>query len=325
MNYTSNDIFSNPVANSTNYSTTGMLGGDAGVQLSVGGGIPTNGYVPVAQMNSAREDLLYGTFRALMKITPVPGTCSAFFWVRPNDTCPISIVLAPHAISMEAKLTELKYFSNSQEIDFEILSSQFNFENGTFPINLILQSEQSAQQGFVNVGSPNWKVVNLPFDPTSAFHEYRIDFVPGNVIFYADEKALAKISTTAVPTSPGHLILNNWSNGDPTWSAGPPAQKAVTTVAYVKAYFNSSDPARQEAANLRCTDPSSQGSKCPIDDQSIAPNSGSLFTSLFSNLPNSTNNQTIYGKNGATSARWHFSTALLNMLVISSIMVGALF
>jgi beta-glucanase (GH16 family) len=161
-------------------------------------------------------------------------------------------------------------------------------------MNLVLQSPQSARQGFSSAVSGDWKVINLPFDPTDGFHEYRIDFLPGNVIYYGDGQALAIINTPAVPISPGHLILSQWSNGDHGWSAGPPLQRAISTVGYVKGYFNSSDPARQSAASRRCKDPSAPRAICPISDQLIT--SDSLFSEFFSRYPNMTNNQTIYGK-----------------------------
>lgn len=59
----------------------GASGKQAGVELSVGATI-VNDAVPVAEMDSARQDLLWGSFRAGMKLTPVKGTCAAFFWVR---------------------------------------------------------------------------------------------------------------------------------------------------------------------------------------------------------------------------------------------------
>lgn len=154
--------------------------------------------------------------------------------------------------------------------------------------------------------------MNLPFDPTDSFHEYRIDFIPGNVMYYGDGQVLAIINTTAVPTSPGHLILSQWSNGDSGWSAGPPLQRAVSTVGYVKGYFNSSDPARQAAASARCKDHSASGATCTISDQISAP--GSLFSNFFSNQPNMTNNQTIYGKSGS-SGRVHALNARLHLYI----------
>jgi hypothetical protein len=41
---------------------------------------PGDEYVSVAEVDSKRTDMLYGTFRASLKVTDVNGTCSAFFW-----------------------------------------------------------------------------------------------------------------------------------------------------------------------------------------------------------------------------------------------------
>jgi hypothetical protein len=81
MNFSSANIASNPIANHSNWFKPPVSSGDAGLQLGVGAGIPTNGFVQVAQMNSVREDMLFGTYRALIKMTSVPGTCTSFFWV----------------------------------------------------------------------------------------------------------------------------------------------------------------------------------------------------------------------------------------------------
>jgi hypothetical protein len=78
---TRNDI-SNPVANNASYAAPGVLSGDPGLQLYVRGGVPSDGFVPTSQVNSVREDMLWGTYRASMKLTDVPGTCGAFFWVK---------------------------------------------------------------------------------------------------------------------------------------------------------------------------------------------------------------------------------------------------
>lgn len=55
-------------------------GRHAGVELSVGSDI-VNGAVPVAEMDSVRQDIYWGSFRASIKMTAVKGTCAAFFWV----------------------------------------------------------------------------------------------------------------------------------------------------------------------------------------------------------------------------------------------------
>lgn len=63
------------------YTGQGVLGGDPGLQLYVRGGVPTDGHIPTSETVSSRTDMLYGSFRAAMKLTPQQGTCSSFFWV----------------------------------------------------------------------------------------------------------------------------------------------------------------------------------------------------------------------------------------------------
>jgi hypothetical protein len=41
----------------------------------------TDGMVSTAEIDTTRLDVLWGTFRAGLKLSSVPGTCSAFFWV----------------------------------------------------------------------------------------------------------------------------------------------------------------------------------------------------------------------------------------------------
>ena len=106
--------------------------------------------------------------------------------------------------------------------------------------------------------------VHLDFDPTAGIHEYRIDYLPGRVVFYADSRPLAAMEGDGVvPLVGGHLILQHWSNGDPQWSGGPPGEDALLAVRYVQAYFNSSGPddGRGKSAR-RCGDHQS----CVIQD-----------------------------------------------------------
>jgi hypothetical protein len=81
MNFSIQNVQSNPILDANNWTGPGIFGGDPGLQLIVGGGIPSNGYVQVAEVDSSREDMRWGSYRTAMKLTLIPGTCSAFFWV----------------------------------------------------------------------------------------------------------------------------------------------------------------------------------------------------------------------------------------------------
>lgn len=80
-NATLGNVIANPLENKYDSIGNGILGGDGGLQLWVRGGVPKNGLVPIAEISSARQDILYGSFRVGIKMVDVPGTCGALFWV----------------------------------------------------------------------------------------------------------------------------------------------------------------------------------------------------------------------------------------------------
>ncbi|KAL7940919.1 glycoside hydrolase family 16 protein [Trichoderma barbatum] len=224
--------------------------------------------IPVAELDSARNDMHHGSYRAGMKLTAVNGTCAAFFW----------------------------YFNDTQEIDMEFLSREFDSNKKIYPVNLVIQSEASRKAGYDASKTGTFKVVNLTFDPTSGFHEYRFDYLPNRVLFYADSQLLAEMNGTSVPSGPGHIILQHWSNGNPLWSGGPPQQDAVLTVSYVKAYFNSSNSDTQSSWRESCQRALSEGSDngniekvCRVEDVTAANAStgGAFFNTSDPNQPSS--------------------------------------
>ncbi|RYP77008.1 hypothetical protein DL770_007123 [Monosporascus sp. CRB-9-2] len=255
--FTLQNVVSNNIADTRVFNEPGEKGGEAGAHLVVGSEI-VDGMVTTSEIATTDLHFFYGTFRAAIKVTEVAGTCSAFFW----------------------------YFNDTQEIDIEFLSAQFNKDNGTFPVNLVLQSSESSEAGFDASNTKDFKRVNLPFDPTADFHEYRFDYLEKEVIFCADGKELARMTGSSVPTEPGHLLLSHWSNGNPGWSRGPPKTDATMIVSYVKAYFNSSLDSRQADFVSRCTDPAAEGTVCDVPDNDS--------TYFFTYQQNMTNNQTTY-------------------------------
>ncbi|KAI0554674.1 glycoside hydrolase, family 16 [Xylaria curta] len=236
------NVMSNNIRDPSLFDGPGTLGLDAGLLLVVRN-VMQEGRVPVAEVSTTGLHYFYGTFRAGIKTTDIPGTCSAFFWYQ-NDT---------------------------QEIDIEFLSAQFDKAKGVFPVNLVLQSKEAAAAGYDASNTTGMRRVNLPFDPTTDFHEYRFDFLPDKVFFYADGNLLSEMTGSSVPTTAGHLLLSHW----------------ITTVSYVKAYFNSSLEQRQRDFALRCQDPTASGAVCAIPDHNA--------TFFFSNGDNLTPNQTADG------------------------------
>lgn len=193
----------------------------------------------------------------------------------------------------------------------EFLSKDFNTTNSSYPVSLVLQSRAAAIAGYDAAKTGNFVKAYLPFNPTLDFHEYRIDYLPGRVFFYADGVKLAEMGGDAVPSSPGHLILQHWSNGNKFWSGGPPAEDAALTVRYVKAYFNSSAAQRQRDWEGRCRDGMEGNAICRIPD--VTPSNGSAADWFFMDHPDMAKNQTISGKaDGAGVERpWWLGTGLV--------------
>ncbi|KAK0648193.1 concanavalin A-like lectin/glucanase domain-containing protein [Cercophora newfieldiana] len=227
------------------------VGPDAGLQLVVGSQVVDN-LVRSGEVAAKRKDFFHGSYRASIKLSSEPGTCAAFYW----------------------------YFNDTQEIDMEFLSKEFHTENSSYPVNIVLHSPLSAAHGFDAVKAGTWTQAFLPFNPTDGFHEYRFDFVPDVVYFYADGEYLTQMTGAAVPTVGGQLLMNHWSNGKATWTGGPPKKDAVMTVAYVKTYFNSSSPERQAEWQKRCPD-IAKGSVCALPSLAEK-NSGETFFNLTS-------------------------------------------
>ncbi len=172
----------------------------------------------------------------------------------------------------------------------EFLSAEYNASS--HPVNLVLQSPNSVRNGFDAAKTTTFDLMQLPFNPSDGFHEYRFDWSPTAVKFYADG-VLIKTMTESIPNSPGHLTLSHWSNGDPAWSAGPPETDAIITVEYLKGYFNSSDLQRQQDFAHRCPNVAAPNATCGVPELEGAPNGNqSANTYFFTEQKNMTNNQT---------------------------------
>jgi beta-glucanase (GH16 family) len=166
-----------------------------------------------------------------------------------------------------AGANHVQFYNNSQEIDMEFLSKEFNNSQGA--VNLVMQTPESVVHGYDASGTPAYRVQHLDFRPDEKVHEYRFDWSPGSVVFYVDGQWQYEM-TDNIPVDPGRMFLNHWSNGDPLWSAGPPGADTAMTVTYVKAYFNTTNTERNDAYKKRCTNWNAT-QVCEIPTQLVAP------------------------------------------------------
>jgi beta-glucanase (GH16 family) len=154
----------------------------------------------------------------------------------------------------------------------EFLSSNLNLTSN--PVALVMQTPDSVAAGYNAANTSTFQMAQLPFAPDQGFHEYRFDWAPNRVTFFADGQWLQDLEWI-YPVAPGHISVNHWSNGNSKWSQGPPAQDAVMTVQYVKAYFNTSDSVKNQDFEEGCG--TGNGSACAIPD-GYAPTAGNLST-----------------------------------------------
>ncbi|CAD0106271.1 unnamed protein product [Aureobasidium uvarum] len=261
------NVVLNPLPSRKAWGGDGQLGGAPGLQVWVRSqqdllGPAGDQMIRSGEIDSLRRDMRYGSFRVGMRMSNVSGTCAAFFWVS---------VLAEH-MDRTYYSHEPQYRNDSQEIDMEYLSRQNIYENsnGSSPINLVIQSPASADANYNAINTSTFRVENLPFKPRAGYHEYRFDWTPERIVFFADGQRLQEFENTFdgdAPDAPGTLMLNHWSTGNEGWSAGPPAQDAVLTLSYVKAYFNSSNVTRENEWRNACAgDRNWTGRTCPIPD-----------------------------------------------------------
>lgn len=109
------------------------------------------------------------------------------------------------------------------------------------PLYLVLQTPESAAATFDASVTPYFQGAQLDYDPSAGFHEYRFDFTPEGMDFFADDKLLTSY-TYEYPRTGGRLYVYHGSDGNSGWSQGPPAEDSAVVLSYVRAYFNSSAP-----------------------------------------------------------------------------------
>lgn len=165
-----------------------------------------NGRYTSAALGTKRSDFLYGTYRARMKMSNLPGTVAAFYFYR-NNTC---------------------------EIDVESLSRLNNPYKSYFAIQPQIYNADGSASSLTN------EKHELQFNSTEDYHEYRFDWLPGVVKFYIDGQMVREM-TTNVPDAPGRILLNHWTDGNPNFSGGPPTEDSKLKVSQLNMFFNSSD------------------------------------------------------------------------------------
>ncbi|KAH0369426.1 concanavalin A-like lectin/glucanase, partial [Aureobasidium melanogenum] len=191
------------------------------------------------------------------------------------------------------------YANDTQEVDFAFLTSDIS--------KAWLTNEQTSY------GAPYTTYsVAAPADASTAYHEYRLDWLPGVSKFYIDG-ALVQTITDNVPTTPGSWIWNNWSNGN-AWTQGPPLQDSVLKIRSIDAYFNRTSV----AANIQ-----SNPNMCPAvaassSSSSVAPSSSSSSSSVASSSSASISSSSSSISTSVASSSTKSSSSLITSTTSSS-------
>ncbi|RUP46273.1 concanavalin A-like lectin/glucanase domain-containing protein [Jimgerdemannia flammicorona] len=153
--------------------------------------------------------------------------------------------------SVQGVCQSLFFFeSDSQEIDIELLTGAPNETGGTGSLHFTNQPDITPAP-------------EAGFDPTADYHDYRIDWIPGKSQMWVDGVLRATL-TQEVPNIPGKILFNSWSNGNPTWSQGPPKENALLRISSTTLYFNRTNAAENTAFSARCAKATGANKVCMV-------------------------------------------------------------
>lgn len=198
--------------------SSNVFAADGYLQIMVPGGqtpstaqnnpITAQNSITAGEVSTTDNGILYGSVRTTALFSTVPGTVQGSFF----------------------------YKSDTQEIDIEYLSDPNSTANtgGQTAIHWTNQP--------TNGGSSTTSLTTAPANIDSVEHEYRIDWTSQATSFYLDG-VLQETYEVNVPSEPGTWLWNNWANGDPSWSVGPPQQDSVMKVSKIEMYYNSTSVA----------------------------------------------------------------------------------
>ncbi|EME41040.1 hypothetical protein DOTSEDRAFT_56085 [Dothistroma septosporum NZE10] len=168
-----------------------------------------------AELRSLRHDMLYGSFRTSMR--------SAQPWVGGS------------AMSMYLQ------FNDSQSINFDLLNMNaasqarvMQLVNGEWPEYSLATNYTVIQAGNESMGIPP----RQPWD----FMDLKVDWSDDTVDFWIFDNNTRRITKDerSIPTVPQELYFSHWSTGDTNYMQGPPENRTLANVRWVRAFFNSS-------------------------------------------------------------------------------------
>ncbi|WVF65705.1 hypothetical protein IAT40_000436 [Kwoniella sp. CBS 6097] len=193
------------------------------LQFTVPGG-QSGGVISGAELQT-EEAVMGGVFTMSAQLDPGHGTCQAIFTYTEDEGV------------------------GRDEQDIEMLGQSLltKSDTGVDPGIQLTNWDPTA------AGQNDFGIVPFTSDPTVAFHNYTIAWVPGGTKYYFDGAALtspAKYSSV----NPSKVIINNWSNGDVTFTQGPPTSDVILKVSKLAYYFQTESLGTYPAYPAGCTE-----------------------------------------------------------------------
>ena len=168
-----------------------------------------------SSLRTSRRDILYGSFTSLLrspgKLAGGGGSVLSFA-VEYNSSQSISTNLQNTDKASTAFVSTL---ANGESPDTSVVKYD-NMTNGTFGAGTL-----------------------SPWDYT----EYRLEWTESGVSFFVGgylARSVPKSEDEHIPSVPSPLYFRHWSNGLAMGSQGPPNQRAVADVGWLRSFFNSS-------------------------------------------------------------------------------------
>ncbi|KAJ9646315.1 hypothetical protein H2199_002364 [Coniosporium tulheliwenetii] len=166
-----------------------------------------------AAVETKRQDIQYGTFRASMR--------------------------SPHPWAGGSALSMMLRYNESQSLEIDMLNTD---KPSTARVTTLMNGEWPAQSLGVNYTTIAEGSADVPAVSPWDFMEVRMDWTRERVNFTVagNLTRAMDLSQQDLPTTPSALIFKHWSTGDTYFMQGPPVNRSAADVAWVRIFFNSS-------------------------------------------------------------------------------------
>ncbi|KAK5125519.1 hypothetical protein LTR85_000630 [Meristemomyces frigidus] len=224
------------------------------LDLNVSGYTPEH-LVNGAQLQTVRQDIKYGTFRAFMRSPqPYAGGSALTMRLQYNETSSVELDL----LNMDDS-TDDACMQTSVSNQDPVTSWGLNYT--------VLEEPQ------YNVG---------PWD----FWEWRMDWSEKEIDWFVGENKTRTVPTTnaSLVDVPTAFYLKHWSNGDASFMQGPPTNTSAASIGWVRLFFNSSVESTSQINSSSCD----ASQLCSTEDTTLRLSTGYNAESTVRWTPEST-------------------------------------